>query len=197
MSKSVKKPVHYVNNKRLFTEMIAYRNKVQDSVKNGLPKPRIPEYVGQCLLQMAQKIANKYNFIRYSYKDEMISDGIENCITYIDNFNPEKSNNPFAYFTQIIIFSFIRRIEKEKKQQYIKIKNMHKNFSDADLEGMSLPASGKSIDGQDFGDSLVENFERNLAEKRKKNAAKIPKKKAEAILKGVSLESMVDPWEKE
>ena len=50
----------------------------------------------------------------------MISDGIENCLQYIHNFNPEKSNNPFAYFTQIIYYAFIRRIQKEKKQAHVK-----------------------------------------------------------------------------
>lgn len=178
MATKIEKPVkksHYVNNRRLFTEMVIYRNKVLESTAAGLPKPRIPEYVGACLMQMANKIANKYNFIRYSYKDEMISDGIENCITYIDNFNPEKSNNPFAYFTQIIIFSFIRRIEKEKKQQYIKYKNMHRHYSDSDLEGVSV-THGKADNNVDYGDQLIENFEKNLAEKRRKNSAKTVKK---------------------
>ena len=43
-------------------------------------------------------------------------------MTYFRNFDETKSKNPFAYFTQIIYYAFLRRIQKEKKQTYVKYK---------------------------------------------------------------------------
>ena len=111
---------HYVNNAEFLAALIEYRNKVKEAQESGKPKPQIPNYVGECILKIANHLAYKPNFINYSYRDDMVLDGIENCIQYIDNFNPDKSNNPFAYFTQIIHYAFLRRITKEKKQAYIK-----------------------------------------------------------------------------
>ena len=111
---------HYVNNAEFLAALIEYRNKVKEAQESGKPKPQIPNYVGECILKIANHLAYKPNFINYSYRDDMVLDGIENCIQYIDNFNPDKSNNPFAYFTQIIFYAFLRRITKEKKQAYIK-----------------------------------------------------------------------------
>ena len=107
---------HYVDNKHLFAVIIEYKASVAEAKANDKPKPLIPNYVGECILLIAKRLSTKPNFVNYSYRDEMISDGIENCISYFDNFDPEKSNNPFAYFTQIIYFAFLRRIQKEKKQ---------------------------------------------------------------------------------
>lgn len=108
---------HYVDNKQLFKVLSEYKS----ALKNG-ETPVIPEYVGECLLRIATKLSSKPNFANYTYKDDMISDALENCILYLHNFDPEKSQNPFAYFTQIIHFAFIRRIEKEKKHMYVKYK---------------------------------------------------------------------------
>ena len=96
------KSEHYVDNKRLYAEMQDYLNAVKEAEESGDDKPRIPEYIGECLLKISTRLSTKPNFINYTYRDEMISDGIENCVNYIGNFNPEKSTNPFAYFTQII-----------------------------------------------------------------------------------------------
>jgi hypothetical protein len=114
---------HYVDNKQLFAVIIQYKADVKAANQNNQPKPQIPNYVGECILLIAQRLATKPNFINYSYREEMISDGIENCISYFDNFDPSKSDNPFAYFTQIIYYAFLRRIQKEKKQVYIKHKS--------------------------------------------------------------------------
>jgi hypothetical protein len=113
---------NYVDNKQLYATILEYKAKVEEAKQTNSDKPQIPNYVGECILLIAQRLATKPNFINYSYKDEMISDGIENCISYFDNFDPSKSNNPFAYFTQIIYYAFLRRIQKEKKQVYIKHK---------------------------------------------------------------------------
>ena len=115
-----KKKPHYVNNKEFLAAMIEFKQMVVDAEAEGEPKPRVPNYIGECFLKIANHLSYRPNFINYTYKEEMISDGIENCLQYINNFNPEKSSNPFAYFTQIIYFAFIRRITKEKKQSKIK-----------------------------------------------------------------------------
>jgi DNA-directed RNA polymerase specialized sigma24 family protein len=93
---------------------------IKEAEEKGEPKPRITNYLGECFLKIATHLSYKPNFVNYMFKDDMICDGIENCVQYINNFNPEKSTNPFAYFTQIIHYAFLRRIQKEKKQVYIK-----------------------------------------------------------------------------
>ena len=118
---------HYVNNKDFLHAIIQYKKKVADAAENGDPKPPVGEYIGGCFLKIAQHLSYKPNFVNYMFKDDMIGDGIENCITYINNFNPEKSHNPFAYFTQIIYYAFLRRIQKEKKQVDIKNKMIERS----------------------------------------------------------------------
>jgi len=122
-----KKPTNYIDNKKFYAEMIIYRRMYDESVAAGEPRPIVSRYIGECIMLIATRLATRPNFVGYSYKDEMISDGIENCLAYIHNFNPEKSTNPFAYFTQIIYYAFLRRIQKEKKQLYIK----HKSFENS------------------------------------------------------------------
>ena len=115
--KNKKNNVHYVDNSLFLEKITEHRNKVVAAKEAGTEKPRVPNYLGECFLKIANHLAYKSNFINYTYRDEMISDGIENCITYIDNFDPAKSSNPFAYFTQITYYAFLRRIQKEKKQK--------------------------------------------------------------------------------
>jgi hypothetical protein len=147
---------HYVDNKLLLAACIEYREAVQLSKKNGTEKPRIPNYIGKCMLMIAQRLSYKPNFINYSYREEMISDGIENCISYIDNFDPTKSNNPFAYFTQIIYYAFLRRIQKEKKQLYIK----HKVLGNSLLMN-TLIEQGEGDDGE-FTPSYIDMENENM-----------------------------------
>ena len=115
-----KRSEHYVNNKEFLAALIKYREDVEIAQIQNKPKPVIPRYIGDCFLKIANHLSFKPNFVNYMFKEDMISDGIEHCVQYIHNFNPEKSKNPFAYFTQIIYFAFVRRITKEKKQQKIK-----------------------------------------------------------------------------
>ena len=125
-----KKSEHYVNNKELLEALIVYREKVAIAKEKDLPKPRITNYLGSCFLKIATHLSYKPNFVNYMFRDDMISDGIENCVQYIHNFDPEKSRNPFAYFTQIIHYAFLRRIQKEKKQLDIKNKIIEKTGFD-------------------------------------------------------------------
>ena len=111
---------HYVDNKAFLQEMIAWKEKCKEAVDAEKRIPPVTNYMGECFLKIAQHLSYRPNFINYTYKDDMVSDGIENCLQYASNFNPEKSSNPFAYFTQIIYYAFIRRIQKEKKQTHVK-----------------------------------------------------------------------------
>lgn len=129
MKKNAKKQ-HYVNNQDLLTALITYKRKVATAKEQGLPKPRVNNYIGGCFLKIATHLSYRPNFINYMYKDDMICDGVENCIQYIDNFDPAKSNNPFAYFTQIVYYAFLRRIQKEKRQMDIKEKILEKSGYD-------------------------------------------------------------------
>ena len=117
-----KKKVHYVNNKQFLEAIVERKQHLREAEESGDPKPQITNYLGECILKIANHLSFRPNFINYTYREEMISDGIENCLQYIDRFDPEKSSNPFAYFTQIIYYAFVRRILKEKKQQKIKEK---------------------------------------------------------------------------
>ena len=127
---SRKKSEHYVNNKEFLDALIVYREKVQRAKDAGEPLPRITNYLGECFLKIATHLSYKPNFVNYMFREDMISDGIENCVQYIHNFNPEKSTNPFAYFTQIIHYAFLRRIQKEKKQMEIREKIIEKSGYD-------------------------------------------------------------------
>ena len=121
-----KRSEHYVNNKEFLAALIRYREDREIAVLQDKPRPVIPRYIGECFLKIANHLSFKPNFVNYMFKEDMISDGIENCVQYIHNFNPEKSQNPFAYFTQIIHYAFLRRIQKEKKQLEIKNKILEK-----------------------------------------------------------------------
>ena len=118
--RQTKNSVHYVNNKEFTAAVIKHNKACKEAEKNGTEKPRVTEYIGECIYKIATRLSTKPNFINYSYRDEMICDGIENCLQYIENFKEEKSTNAFAYVTQIIYFAFLRRIHREKKQAAIK-----------------------------------------------------------------------------
>ena len=117
-----KQKPHYVDNKKFLIAMTEYRELRIKAEEEGKRRPTVTNYIGECYLKIANHLSYRPNFINYTYRDDMISDGIENCLQYMDNFDPEKSKNPFAYFTQIIYYAFIRRIQKEKKQQEVKQK---------------------------------------------------------------------------
>jgi hypothetical protein len=145
---------HYVNNKDLLDAIIDMKKKVKEAEEQGLPKPIVSNYIGECILKIATHLSYKPNFINYSYRDDMILDGVENCIQYIDNFNPDKSSNPFAYFTQIIYYAFLRRIAKEKKQSYIK----GKLIQDMPFEAFELQ---EGDEGQEFRNAYLDFMQNN------------------------------------
>ena len=149
-----KKSEHYVNNKELLAALIDYRADVAVAKAKDLPKPRISNYLGECFLKIATHLSYKPNFVNYMFREDMISDGIENCVQYIHNFDPEKSRNPFAYFTQIIHYAFLRRIQKEKKQLEIKTKIIERTGFDEVMMVDDTALAGSSSDYNTIKDNI-------------------------------------------
>jgi len=164
---------NYVNNKDLLNALIEYQKQCKEAEDSGDDTPRVPNYIGECIYQIATRLATKPNFSGYTYKEDMISDGIENCLQYINNFNPEKSSNPFAYFTQIIWYAFLRRIQKEKKQMYIRFKSSQSMISN----GGTYNAGEEDVSvhlntNVDYINSFIEDFEDKLDKNKVKNKEK-------------------------
>ena len=154
-----KQKPHYVDNKKFLVAMTEYRNSRILAEEEGKKRPQVTNYIGECYLKIANHLSYRPNFINYTYRDDMISDGIENCLQYMDNFDPEKSKNPFAYFTQIIYYAFIRRIQKEKKQQQVKQK-MIANFGEEQMMDQ--------LEGDDtiYQSQMLEFLRRNSREEK-------------------------------
>lgn len=128
-----KKLKQYIDNDKFLAAMKEWKKQIKLAEKSKSIKPPITEYIGECFLKIAEHLSYRPNFMNYPFREEMIGDGVENCILYAHNFNPRKSKNPFSYFTQIIYYAFLRRIEKEKKQAYIKYQYMKLNDEDGEL----------------------------------------------------------------
>src|SRR6056300_1035582 len=176
MRKTTKKE-HYVNNKEFLAAMVEYTKNVNKAKRKKEPKPPVTDYIGSCFLKIANHLSYRPNFINYTFRDDMISDGIENCLQYLKNFNPKKSNNPFAYFTQIIYYAFIRRIQKEKKQVTIK----NRLITESNYDDMTLqPGEDRKIKNQfteylkkNMSDEEKQKIADDLAKKKKKRKKKI------------------------
>ena len=167
---------NYVNNPEFLQAIIDYKTVCEEAEESGDVNPPIPNYIGQCIYQIATRLASKPNFSGYSYKDEMISDGLENAVQALGNFDPQKSSNPFAYFTQIIWYAFLRRIDKEKKQLYIRhkvIENSVINGTAVEKDNNGDPGEAGYIDlNNDYMNDFVKTYENKLAEKKAKENAK-------------------------
>jgi hypothetical protein len=165
---------HYINNADFLKALIEYKQR-----KKINPDEPIPNYIGECWMKIAEGLSHKPNFISYTYRDEMISDGIENCLMYFENFNPDKSNNPFAYFTQIIYYAFLRRIQKEKKQLYVKYKSTEQLGI---LDEFELFESDSGISKPfELYDNIAEFIETYEGVQKKKKADKKANKKPKGI----------------
>jgi hypothetical protein len=150
---------HYVDNKKFYAEMLRYRDDRDAALEAGVSPPRVPNYVGDCIMRIAYKLSNKPNFINYPFKEEMIGDGIENCIMYVNNFNPDKSTNPFAYFTQIIYYAYLRRIEKEKKALYTKYKATEMFNLESVMSGEDRELIKSSEGASENASMFIQDFE--------------------------------------
>ena len=178
-----RKKQHYVNNEKFLEVMSDYREKYLQAKDNDTELPIIPDYAGECFLKIAERLSHRPNFINYAFREEMVSDGIENSVMYASNFNPEKSTNPFAYFTQIIYFAFLRRIEKEKKQLYIKYKTMEEYSSledhvdmgemgQSETQAVSSGATPLTTDKRASIQEFIFAFEEKKRKKKKPKPAK-------------------------
>ena len=150
------KGAHYVDNKKFHQAMIEWKEKCRDAEEAGDDIPQISDYIGACFLKIANHLSYKPNFVNYMFREDMISDGIENCVQYIKNFNPEKSSNPFAYFTQIIHYAFLRRIQKEKRQMDIRGKLIERSGFEEVMSG-----DGDLYSSSDYN-SIKENIQTKL-----------------------------------
>ena len=156
MSRTRKKSEHYVNNKEFLEALVIYRAQVKRAQEAGEPTPRITNYLGECFLKIATHLSYKPNFVNYMFREDMICDGIENCVQSIKNFDPAKSSNPFAYFTQIIHYAFLRRIQKEKRQMDIRTKIIERSGFDEVFTG-----DGDIYNNSDYN-TIKENIQSKL-----------------------------------
>jgi DNA-directed RNA polymerase specialized sigma subunit len=161
-----KRTTHYLNNKDFLKAIIMYREKVADARSNNKKDPPIPNYIGECLNLIANRLSNKTNFIGYAYKEDMIQDGVENCLRYILVFDPDRSSNPFAYFTQAIKNAFIRKIKSEKKQLYLKFKSSQSFQLTSQLNDNRF-----IVEDNDTVNQYIEEYEKSLLKKKVANTA--------------------------
>lgn len=161
---------HYVNNGDLYRAMVDYRQKYKQDEST-----KISDYIGVCIMQICTRLSSKPNFSGYSYKDEMVSDGIENCLAAVKSFNPDKSKNPFAYFTQIAWNAFIRRITKEKKEVYIKHKNMVNLSIMQAIESSGEGAEVVQANSNEVTDEVINSFESKLTKSKKSSTVGLEK----------------------
>jgi len=171
MTTTIKKQKHYINNPDFLQALMDYKAEQKRCKTNKLPEPPIPNYIGECFMKIAEGLSHKPNFINYTYRDEMMGDGIENCLMYFDNFDPAKSKNPFAYFTQIIYYAFLRRIQKEKKQLYVKYKATEQMGILDEFEMLELEdGTTRQFELYENISEFIENYEE--AKKAKKEVKK-------------------------
>jgi len=163
---------HYVSNTDLLNAIIEHRKAVRLAKKDKKEAPVLTEYIGTCFLKIAEHLSRKPNFMSYTFREDMISDAVENCIQYVNNFNPMKSKNPFAYFTQIIYFAFLRRISKEKKQLYVKYKATEQlgllhNSEMHDLDSLGH-GGGRPFQVYENITEFIQTFEQGRKQKKRK-----------------------------
>lgn len=161
----------YIDNNKLLQHLISYQER-----KKKDPNAQIDSYIGEAIMQIARRYASRSNFSGYTYKEDMISDAVENVLRYIDNFDPNKSKNPFAYITQICHFAFLRRIKEEKTQTYVRFKSIQKYFFEDKIdqvENINHSEEGNEITDRDpLYDNMkdfIDEFEKEIVENRRKS----------------------------
>ena len=163
---------HYVDNDKFFVEMKKWKQRVIDAREVDEVDPPATEYMGECFLKISENLAWRSNFINYTFRDDLVSDGIENCLLYAHNFNPEKSKNPFSYFTQIIHHAYVRRITKEKKQMHIKYRYVERSGI---LDQINTDVEDNQKNTKKFVDYLKahEKYAENPQPKKRKKKSKL------------------------
>jgi hypothetical protein len=171
-----KKKNHYVDNEKFLAEIKIHKQKCKDAAAAGKEKPRLSDYIGKCIYLIAENLSHKPRFMNYSFRDEMISDAIENCFMYFDNFDSDKYSNPFAYFTQIIYYAFHRRINKEEKNRYIMYKKFQEGVLETNDANLMFDGDGNNLVTHVMYDNLNE-FIRKFEEREKAKKEKRKEKK--------------------
>jgi hypothetical protein len=182
VEKELKSLRHYVDNEKFLKSMNEWKKEVKKAEKKGQKRPPVTDYIAECFIMIAEHLSQRPNFINYPFREDMVGDGIENCIAYAHNFDSEKSSNPFSYFTQIIYYAFLRRIEREKKQSFIKYKCLQMN----DVDGKFVDWLQNNQGSSTFGEFLQHTFflsendieKMEAKEKVKKKRGKKSKKKS-------------------
>lgn len=168
----------YLDNKEFYQACLEYKESCIKATAEGLPKPRISNYIGECLLKIATKVSYSRSFINYKFREDMIGDAVENCLLYFDNFDPFKYKNPFSYFTQIVYYAFLRRIEKEKKRLYGKYKlQQSKRVGHSEMVDIGDHDNHNEFlmhveEDNDFMRDFVEKYEAKEAKKKAEREAK-------------------------
>lgn len=173
--KPKKKKNHYVDNEKFLAEIKIYKQQCKDALAEGKEKPRISEYIGKCIYLIAENLSHKPRFMNYSFRDELVSDAIENCFLYFDNFDSDKYSNPFAYFTQIIYYAFHRRIAKEEKNRYIIYKKFQESVLDTSDASLMVDGDDNHLISSTMYDNLndfIGKFEKREKEKKEKRKEK-------------------------
>ena len=170
MARTKRASIHYVNNADFSQAVVEYVTTVQEAKKNEKRLPIVPDYIAQCFLRIAEGLSHKSNFIRYTYREEMVMDGVENCLKAIENYNIEAATrtgkpNAFAYFTQIVWYAFLRRIAKEKKQQEIKLKYLTRSG----MENFMVNENGDDMSNQ-VADAFVNTLRDRIEKVRNVDA---------------------------
>lgn len=150
-----------MDNAAFLDALKTYRADIAKAKSKKKDTPQIPEYIGECILKIAQHLAFKPNFVNYTFRDDMVSDGVENCLVYAQNFDPEKSSNPFGYFTQIIWFAFIRRIQREKRHTYIRYKLIEQAIIDGGTHESPMNGGQINVDSSMLSFDNVKDFINN------------------------------------
>lgn len=158
-----KEKPHYVNNADFSQAVVEYVKHVRQEVEKGNPTPIVTDYIAECFLKIAEGLSHKANFVRYTYREEMVMDAVENCLKAIENYNLETATrtgkpNAFAYFTQISWYAFLRRIEKEKRQQDIKMRYLSESGL-SELVTEEIQNDEASRQTQAFVDELRERID--------------------------------------
>ena len=167
MNENKKPKKEYINNSDFVSALTDHRKSIHEAKSKNLPIPKLPNYIGECFMKIAEGLSHRPNFINYTYKDEMICDAIENCIMYCQNFDPDKSKNAFSYFTTVSWYAFLRRIQREKKQLYIKYKATEQMGIIDENELLELEdGNSRQFELYENVSEFIENFEENKKSKK-------------------------------
>ena len=151
--------INFINNKDFFKALVEYREQLLKNIEEGKPKPQVTDYIGKSIMLICNNLAKRPNFSGYTYKQDMISDGIIMSLAAVDNFDPARTENPFGYFTQIAWNAFLQRIAKEKKQTYLKHKNFENSFL---MNNLWTDAENIHLSSNEFSDRIITDFEAKI-----------------------------------